>query len=69
MFDFWKKINQKYGEPDNKEDILWGLGTNKPYLQAQTGFLKLEDPVLKDLDINRMAREDQRFIHSDIYTF
>ena len=69
VFDFWKKINQKYGEPDNKEDILWGLGTNKPYLQAQTGFLKLEDPVLKDLDINRMAREDQRFIHSDIYTF
>ena len=69
VFDFWKKINQKYGEPDNKDDVIWGLGTNKPYLQAKTGFLKLEDPILKDLDINRMAREDQRFIHSDIYTF
>lgn len=69
VFDFWKKINQKYGEPDNKEDVTWGLGANKPYLQATTGFLKLEDPILKELDVNRMAREDQRFIHSDIYTF
>ena len=69
VFDFWKKISQKYGDPDNKDDITWGLGINKPYLQATTGFLKLEDPVLKDLDTDRMAREDQRFIHSDIYTF
>lgn len=69
VFDFWKKISQKYGDPDNKEDITWGLGLNKPYLQAATGFLKLEDPVLKELDSERMAREDQRFIHSDIYTF
>lgn len=69
VFDFWKKISQKYGDPDNKEDVTWGLGLNKPYLQATTGFLKLEDPVLKELDVERMAREDQRFIHSDIYTF
>ncbi|MBR2300037.1 MAG: hypothetical protein IJ870_05645 [Alphaproteobacteria bacterium] len=69
VFDFWKKINQKYGTPDNKDDILWGLGSGKPYLQASTGFLKLEDPVLMDLDATRMSREDQRFIHSDIYTF
>ncbi len=69
IFDFWKKINQKYGVPDNKEDVTWGLGANKPYLQAQTGQLKLEDPVLEQLDVNRMSREDQKFIHSDIYTF
>jgi len=69
VVDFWKKISQKYGDPDNREDVTWGLGLNKPYLQATTGFLKLEDPVLKDLDADRMAREDQRFIHSDIYTF
>ena len=69
VFDFWKKINQKYGVPDNKQDVIWGLGANKPYLHASTGFLNLEDPVLQQLDINRMSREDQRFIHSDIYTF
>lgn len=69
VFDFWKKISQKYGDPDNKEDVTWGLGLNKPYLQAATGVLKLEDPVLKELDAERMAREDQRFMHSDIYTF
>lgn len=69
VFDFWKKISQKYGDPDNKEDVTWGLGLRKPYLQAATGTLKLEDPVLKELDAERMAREDQRFMHSDIYTF
>lgn len=69
VYDFWKKINQKYGVPDNKEDIVWGLGANKPYLKAVTGFLKLEDPALQELDATRMSREDQRFIHSDIYTF
>ncbi len=69
IFDFWKKINQKYGVPDNKDEVTWGLGANKPYLQAATGILKLEDPVLQQLDVNRMSREDQRFIHSDIYTF
>lgn len=69
VFDFWKKINQKYGVPDNKEDVTWGLGSNKPYLQAVTGFLKLEDPGLQETDFNRMSLEDQRFIHSDVYTF
>ncbi len=69
VYDFWKKINQKYGAPDNKQDITWGLGGNKPYLKAVTGFLLLEDKLLQDLDANRMSREDQRFIHSDVYTF
>lgn len=69
VYDFWKKINQKYGTPDNKQDVTWGLGGDKPYLKATTGFLLLEDKILQDLDANRMAREDQRFIHSDTYTF
>ncbi len=69
VYDFWKKINQKYGAPDNKQDVTWGLGGNKPYLKATTGFLLLEDKLLQDLDTNRMSREDQRFIHSDTYTF
>ena len=69
IYDFWKKINQKYGAPDNREDVLWGLGGNKPYMHAKTGFLLLEDPILRELDYTRMSREDQRFINTDIYTF
>ena len=69
IYDFWKKINQKYGAPDNRDDVLWGLGGNKPYMHAKTGFLILEDPMLRELDYTRMSREDQRFINTDIYTF
>lgn len=69
VFDFWKKVNQKYGNPDNKEDITWGLGTNKPYLRASTGYLLLEDPMLRELDYTRMSREDQRFMKTDLYSF
>ncbi|MBE6450894.1 MAG: hypothetical protein E7016_02890 [Alphaproteobacteria bacterium] len=69
VYDFWKKINQKYGEPDNKQDVIWGLGSNKPYMKAVTGALLLEDPMLKELDYTRMSREDQRFMNTDLYTF
>jgi len=69
VYDFWKKINQKYGVPDNKEDVLWGLGGTKPYLKAATGYLLLEDPMLRELDYTRMSREDQRFMNTDLYTF
>ena len=69
VYDFWKKINQKYGVPDNKEAVVWGLGNNKPYLKASTGFLVLEDPMLRELDYTRMSREDQRFMNTDLYTF
>ena len=69
VYDFWKKINQRYGTPDDQEKITWGLGGDKPYLKAVTGFLLLEDPELFKLDTSRMTREDQRFIHTDIYTF
>lgn len=69
IYDFWKKINQKYGVPDNKERVIWGLGENKPFLQAATGRLMLYDPMLLELDYTRMSREDQRFMNTDVYTF
>ncbi|MBO4285293.1 MAG: hypothetical protein J5895_03580 [Alphaproteobacteria bacterium] len=69
VYDFWKQISQKYGAPDNKEDVVWGLGGNKAYLKASTGYLRLEDPSLQQLDVNRMSREDQRYIHTDVYNF
>lgn len=69
IFDFWKKINQKYGVPDNKEQVLWGLGENKPSLQASTGHLILNDPMLLELDYTRMSREDQKFMNTAVYTF
>lgn len=69
VYDFWKQISQKYGAPDNKDEVVWGLGGNKAYLKASTGYLRLEDPSLQQLDVNRMSREDQRYIHTDVYNF
>lgn len=69
IYDFWKKINQKYGNPDNRDDVIWGLGGNKPYMQAGTGRLILEDPMLRELDYTRMSREDQRFMNTNLYSF
>ena len=69
LYDFWKKINQKYGEPDNKEQVTWGLGENKPMMQASTGKLTLADPMLLELDYTRMSREDQKFMNTAVYTF
>lgn len=69
IYDFWNKINQKYGVPDNKEQVTWGLGGNKPSLHADTGYLILKDPMLLDLDQSRMLRENQKFLNSSVYTF
>ena len=69
IYDFWKKINQKYGTPDNKDEVIWGLGGNKPYLKASSGKLLLEDPMFKELDYTRMSREDQRFMNTDLFNF
>ena len=69
IYDFWKKINQKYGKPDNPDRVIWGLGENKPSLQADTGRLILNDPMLLELDYTRMSREDQKFMNTAIYTF
>ena len=69
IYDFWKQINQKYGVPDNQEQVTWGLGENKPYLKASTGYLLLADPMLVELDYTRMSREDQKFLNTGFYTF
>lgn len=69
IYDFWRKINQKYGVPDNREDVIWGMGGNKPYMKAATGFLLLEDPMLKELDYTRMSREDQKYMNTNLYNF
>lgn len=69
IYDFWKKINQKYGKPDDKTNVTWGMGGNKPFLKAATGYLKLEDPMLRELDYTRMSREDQRYMNTDLYSF
>ena len=69
VFDFWKKVNRKYGTPDNKEEVSWGMGGNKPYLKARTGYLLLEDPMLRELDYTRMSREDQAFMNTNLYNF
>ena len=69
IYDFWKKINQKFGKPDDKENVIWGMGGNKPFLKAATGYLQLEDPMLRELDYTRMSREDQRYLNTDLYSF
>lgn len=69
VFDFWRRIDLKYGPPDNESEVKWGLGGKKPYLQAQTGKLILMDPLLKELDSARMYNEDTRFANMPYYTF
>ncbi len=69
VYDFWRRINRKYGVPDDKNMVTWGLGGSKPYLKANTGWLKLEDPMFVEMDYTRMSQEDKRFINSDFYNF
>ncbi len=69
VFDFWRRIDLKYGKPDNETEVKWGLGGKKPYLKASTGRLELADPLLKDLDTARMLNEDTRFANTQYYTF
>lgn len=69
IYDFWRRIDLRYGQPDNTSEIKWGLGGKKPYLQASTGRLELVDPLLKDLDVSRMLNEDSRLTNIEYYTF
>ena len=69
VYDFWRRIDLRYGPPDNTSEIKWGLGGKKPYLQASTGNLELVDPVLKDLDSARMLNEDSRLANIPYYNF
>lgn len=69
IYDFWRRIDARYGQPDNTTEIKWGLGGRKPYLKASTGHLELVDPLLKDLDMSRMLNEDSRLANTPYYTF
>lgn len=69
IFDFWRRVSLKYGEPDNKSELKWGLGGKKPYLKATTGTLELSDPLLQSLDVTRMFNEDTRLANTEYYTF
>lgn len=69
IYDFWRRIDLRYGKPDNTSEIKWGLGGKKPYMQASTGRLELVDPLLKDLDVSRMLNEDSRLADTPYYTF
>jgi len=69
IYDFWRRIDMRYGQPDNTSEVKWGLGGKKPYLQASTGKLELVDPLLRDLDISRMLNEDSRLANVPYYSF
>jgi len=69
IYDFWRRVDARYGKPDNTSEVKWGLGGKKPYLKASTGKLELVDPLLKDLDISRMINEDSRFTNIPYYSF
>lgn len=69
IYDFWRRIDLRYGQPDNITEIKWGLGGKKPYLKASTGHLELVDPLLKDLDMSRMLNEDSRLANTPYYSF
>lgn len=69
IYDFWRRIDLRYGPPDNTSEVKWGLGGKKPYMQATTGNLELVDPVLKDLDSARMLNEDSRLANIPYYNF
>lgn len=69
IYDFWRRVDIRYGKPDNTSEVKWGLGGKKPYLQASTGKLELVDPLLKDLDISRMINEDSRLSNVPYYSF
>lgn len=69
VFDFWKRINSKYGVPDNKTTVTWGSGGNSPFMKVSTGHITLEDPQLQQKDYNRMAEEDKKFVTGGFYNF
>ena len=69
IYDFWRRIDLRYGQPDNITEVKWGLGGKKPYLKATTGHLELVDPLLQNLDVSRMLNEDSRLANTPYYTF
>ena len=69
IYDFWRRIDLRYGKPDNTSEVKWGLGGKKPFLKASTGRLELSDPLLKELDAARMLNEDARLTNTPYYNF
>ena len=69
IYDFWRRIDMRYGKPDNTSEVKWGLGGKKPFLKAATGRLELSDPLLKELDASRMLNEDARLTNTPYYSF
>ena len=69
IYDFWRRISLKYGDPDNKTEIKWGKGGKKPYLKAKMGELELMDPLLISLDTTRMFQADSRLSNTQYYNF
>ena len=69
IFDFWRRIDLKYGKPDNASEVKWGFGGKKPFLQAKTGELVLMDPLLVSLDTTRMYNEDSQMANVQYYNF
>lgn len=69
IYDFWRRIDLRYGKPDNTSEVKWGLGGKKPFLKASTGRLELSDPLLKELDSSRMLNEDARLSNTPYYSF
>ena len=69
IFDFWRRIDLKYGKPDNASEVKWGFGGKKPYLQAKTGELVLMDQLLVSLDTTRMYNEDSQMSNVQYYNF
>ncbi len=69
IFDFWRRIDLKYGKPDNASEVKWGFGGKKPFLQAKTGELTLMDPLLVSLDTTRMYNEDSQMSNVQYYSF
>ncbi|MGD9637766.1 MAG: hypothetical protein AB7U85_01745 [Alphaproteobacteria bacterium] len=57
--DFWKRIDMKYGSPDDKERVTWGLGENEPSLNVSTGKIVLSDPKLPQKDYALMYKADK----------
>ena len=69
IYDFWRRVALKYGDPDNKTEVKWGKGGKKPYLKAKIGELELFDPLLLSLDTTRMFQADSRLSNTKYYNF
>lgn len=66
---FWKRVYQKYGEPDDPFRIMWSAGFNEPYLIATNGRLLLNHPQLPADDADRQKKVDESQVNSAQFSF